>query len=57
MPDPPITKDDLKLLKCGYKIEEALVEEIYIKLEIIRNDIMEERESKRSREKALGRPK
>ena len=57
MPDPPITKDDLKLLKCGYKIEEALVEENYIKLEIIRNNIIEERESKRSREKALGRPK
>jgi hypothetical protein len=56
MPDPPVTKDDLDLLECGCKIEEALVEEIYVKLGIVGKDIAEERKSEGSGWKALGRP-
>jgi hypothetical protein len=56
MPNPPVTEDDLGLLECGCKIEEALVEEIYIKLGIVGKDISEERKGEGSGWKALGRP-
>jgi hypothetical protein len=56
MPDPPVTPDDLDLLECGCNIEEALVEEIYVRLRIIGKDVAEERKKEGSRWKALGRP-
>ena len=59
MPNPPVTNDDLGLLECGCNIEEALVEEIYVRLGIIGKDIAEERKrdgSEASGWKALGRP-
>ena len=56
MPDPPVTPDDLDLLECGCNIEEALVEEIYVKLRIIGKDIAKERKKEGSGWKALGRP-
>lgn len=56
MPDPPVTEKDMGLLQCGCKVEEALVEEIYVKLGIIGKDIAEERKGEGSGWKALGRP-
>jgi hypothetical protein len=56
MPDPPVTEHDLDLLECGCKIEEALVEEIYVRLGIVGKGISEERKSEGSGWKALGRP-
>lgn len=56
MPVPPVTEKDLGLLECSCKIEEAVVEEIYVKLGIVRKDIAEERKSEGSGWKALGRP-
>ena len=56
MPNPPITKDDLDLLECGCRIEEALVEEVYVKLGIIGKDIEKERKVEGSGWKALRRP-
>jgi len=56
MPNPPITKDDLDLFECGCRIEEALVEEVYVKLGIIGTNIKEERKVEGSGWKALGRP-
>jgi hypothetical protein len=56
MPDPPIDESDVDLLECGCKIEEALVEEIYVKLGIIGNDVAKERKNDGSGWKALGRP-
>ena len=49
MLDPPVTEKDLGLFECGCKIEEALVEEIYVKLGIIGKDIIEERKGEGSR--------
>lgn len=56
MPDPPVTEDDVELLECGCNIEEALVEEIYVRLGIIGKDVAEERKKEGSGWKALGRP-
>ena len=55
MPDPPVDKDDVDLLECGCKIEEAIVEEIYVKLGIIGQDVALERKAEGSGWKALGR--
>jgi len=35
MSDSLVDEDDMNLLECGCKIEEAIVEEIYVKLGII----------------------
>ena len=56
MPDPPVDEDDVDLLECGCKIEEAIVEEIYVKLGIIGQDVALERKAEGSGWKALGRP-
>lgn len=56
MPVPPIDEGDVDFLECGCRIEEALVEQIYVKLGIIGNDIAEERKPEGSGWKALGRP-
>ena len=56
MPNSPVTPDDLDLLECGCNIEEALVEEIYVRLRLIGKDIAElEKKKERSGWKALGR--
>jgi hypothetical protein len=55
MPNPPVDEDDEGLLECGCKVEEALVEEVYLKLGIIGEDIAKEREGENGW-KALGRP-
>ena len=56
MPNPPVNADDVDLLECGCKIEEALVEMIYVKLGIIGNDVAEEIKADGNGWKALGRP-
>ena len=58
MPTTPVTSDDLDCLECGCNIEEALVEEIYVKLGIIGKDVAAKRKiegPKGSGWKALGK--
>jgi hypothetical protein len=56
MPTHEVTEEDIDLLKCSCKTEEALVKLIYIKLGIIEKDVAEQRRGKGSRWKALDRP-
>jgi len=44
MPDPPVDASDVDLLQCGCKIQEALVEEVSVKLGLIGEDVAKERE-------------
>ena len=56
MPEDPVDKNDSELLQCGCKIEEALVEEVFVRLGIIGKDVAEERKSEGNGWKALSRP-
>ena len=56
MPNPPVAEDDIGLFQCSCNIEDALVEEIYVRLRIIGKDIAEERKEDGSGWKAMGRP-
>ena len=55
MPDPPVDVDDVDLLQCGCKVQEALVEEVYVKLGLIGEDVAKEREGENGW-KAISRP-
>ena len=44
MPDPPVDVDDVDLLQCGCKVQEALMEEVQVKLGLIKKDVAKERE-------------
>ena len=55
MPHPPVDVGDVDLLQCGCKIQEALVEEVYVKLGLIGEDIAKEREGENGW-KAISRP-
>ena len=57
MPEDLVTEDDVDLLECGCKREEALVEEVYVKLGIIGSDIAANKpQGQSSGWKALRRP-
>ena len=59
MPDEPVRDDEIELLKCGCKKEDALLEEIYVKLAFIGKDVAKERKMKyneKSGWKAISRP-
>ena len=56
MPDSPVNGDDMDLLECGCKIEKIIVEEIYVKLGIIGQDVALERIVEECEWKTLGRP-
>ena len=45
MPEDPVDENDSELLQCGCKIEEALMEEVFVRLGIIGKDVAEERKS------------
>jgi len=55
MPDPPVDVGDVDLLQCGCKVQEALVEEVYVKLGLIGEDVVKEREGENGW-KAISRP-
>ena len=55
MPDPPVDASDVDLLQCGCKVQEALVEEVYVKLGLIGEDVAKEREGENGW-KAISRP-
>jgi len=60
MPEDPVDEDDNELLECGCKIKDALIEEIYVQLGFIGEDVAkkraEESGAKESGWKALSRP-
>ena len=56
MSDSLVDEDDMNLLECGCKIEEAIVEEIYVKLGIIEQNVVLERKAEGSGWKVLRRP-
>lgn len=59
MPDEPVKDDEIELLKCGCKKEDALLEEIYVKLAFIGKDVAKERKmeyNEKSGWKAASRP-
>jgi hypothetical protein len=57
MPEPAVTtKEQSTLLQCGCKIKEAIVEEVFVKLGIIGDNISKEKKEEGSGWKALGRP-
>ena len=55
MPDPPVDASDINLLQCGCKVQEALVEEVYVKLGLIGEDVAKERKGENGW-KAISRP-
>ena len=55
MPDPPVDASDVDLLQCGCNVQEALVEEIYVTLGLIGEDVAKEREGENGW-KAISRP-
>jgi len=55
MSDSPVDVDDVDLLQCGCKVQEALVEEVYVKLGLIGEDVAKEREGENGW-KAISRP-
>ena len=55
MPDSSVDVDDVDLLQCGCKVQEALVEEVYVKLGLIGEDVAKERERENGW-KAISRP-
>ena len=55
MPDPPVDASDINLLQCGCKVQEALVEEVYVKLGLIEEDVVKGREGE-NEWKAISRP-
>jgi len=43
MPDEPVVQSDTDLLQCGYKKEEALLEEVFVQLGFIEKEVAKDR--------------
>jgi len=59
MPKEPVEENDMELLQCGCKKEEALFEEIYVRLGFIGEEIAKERKEmygEKSGWRAISRP-
>ena len=59
MPKDPVRQRDKRILQCGCKKEEALFEEIYVRLGIIGENVAKERKDmydERSGWRAISRP-
>ena len=58
MPEDAVTSDEKELLQCGCKIEEALVEAVYVSLSLVGKEVAEKKklEGELSGWKAVGRP-
>jgi hypothetical protein len=58
MPDEEVTSDEKELLQCGCKVEEALVEAVYVSLSLAGKEVAEKRKiegEESSGWKAVGR--